>query len=142
MFDEAKPPYQEALERSGYRHNLGYEAPQEFSTKKKNRKKRVTWFNPPYSLNVKTMNNPANRTKSKLSAHTWDLKDKGIDYDIEWKLLDRAPTYNPTTKKCRLCLKEKFYIMYRKDNSSLNKRSEVFNTCRNRTQGLLTNVKT
>ena len=54
VFDEAKPPYQDALQRSGYSHTLEYEAPHELGTKKKNRKKRVTWFNPPYSQNVKT----------------------------------------------------------------------------------------
>ena len=88
------------------------------------------------------MNNPGDRSKSKLSAHIWDLKDKGVNYEVKWKLLDRAPVFNPITKKCRLCLKEKFWIMYRKDSSSLNKRNEVFNTCRHRTQGLLANVKT
>jgi hypothetical protein len=88
------------------------------------------------------MNNPGDRSKSKLSAHIWDLKDKGVNYEVKWKLLERAPVFNPITKKCRLCLKEKFWIMYRKDSSSLNKRNEVFNTCMHRTQGLLANVKT
>ena len=88
------------------------------------------------------MRKPGNRIKTKLSSHAWELKDRGIDYEIKWKLLERAPTFNPVTKKCRLCLKEKYFIMYRKENSTLNKRSEVFNTCRHRTQSLLTNVKT
>jgi hypothetical protein len=87
-------------------------------------------------------NKPGNRLKSKLSSHIWDLKDKGVGFEVTWKLLDRAPAFNPITKKCRLCLKEKYYIMYHRDSSSLNKRSEVFNTCRHRTQDLLVNVKT
>ena len=88
------------------------------------------------------MNNPSGRIKSKLSSHIWSLKDRGIGYEVTWRLLDKAPTFNPTFKKCRLCLKEKYFIMYRRDSSSLNKRSEVFNTCRHRTQDLLMNVKT
>ena len=84
---------------------------------------------------------PENRTKSMLSTHIWELKDQGLDYNISWKILDRGKSYNPVTKKCLLCLKEKFYIMYSKENSSLNKRSEVFNTCRHRTQSLLSKVK-
>ena len=88
------------------------------------------------------MNNPGGRIKSKLSSHIWSLKDKGISYEVTWRLLDKAPSFNPTTKKCRLCLKEKYFIMYRRDSSSLNKRSEVFNTCRHRKQELLMNVKT
>ena len=52
-----------------------------------------------------------------------------------------ATIYNPVSKKCLLCLKEKYFIMYTIGNSSLNKRSEVYNTCRHRTQSLLSKVK-
>lgn len=52
-----------------------------------------------------------------------------------------ATIYNPVSKKCLLCLKEKYFIMYTRGNSSLNKRSEVYNTCRHRTQSLLSKVK-
>ena len=54
VFDTAVPPYQEALDKSGYRHKLEYETPTECTTKKKNRKRNITWFNPPYSKSVKT----------------------------------------------------------------------------------------
>ena len=53
MFENAKGPYQEALRKSGYKHNLEYSPGQELGKTKKNRKKSVTWFNPPFSLNVK-----------------------------------------------------------------------------------------
>ena len=88
------------------------------------------------------MRKPDNRLKSRLVSHVWELKDNGTDYTVNWKLLERAPAFNPITKKCRLCLKEKYFIMYRSNSSSLNKRSEVFNTCRHRTQGLLSKAKT
>ena len=45
------------------------------------------------------MRNPGNRIKNRLSLHVWDLKDKEIDYEIKWKLLESAPTYNPLIKK-------------------------------------------
>ena len=48
------PPYQEALNKSGYCHVLKFEQPTQCITKKKNRKRNVTWFNPPYSANVKS----------------------------------------------------------------------------------------
>ena len=99
-------------------------------------------FKQRYNEHCSDTRNPGSRHKSKFSLHIWDLKDRGVNHEIEWKFLDRAPTYNPVTKKCKLCLKEKFFIMYRKDGSTLNKRSEVFNTCRHRTQDLLTNLKT
>jgi hypothetical protein len=257
VFDAAKTPQQEALNRSGYKHVLEYAPTQEIGPKKKNRKKSVTWFNPPFSLNVmskvgkefltlldnsfppsnplhklftrqtvkisyKRMPNMAQavaghnsklmredrplveqpgcncrggpqtcpvggkcqtscvvyeatvtetqsgnketytgvtsrtfkrrlyehnadmrkqdgRSKTCLSAHTWSLKDDGIDFNVTWKLKDRATAFNPITKKCRICLKEKSHILYKADGASLNKRSEIFNTCRHRTQKLLEN---
>ena len=247
------------MSKSGYNHTLQFEPPEKRTTKKKNRRRPVTWFNPPFSLNVKTnvgkeflalldksfppdnplsklfnrhtvkvsykcMPNMAtsiarhnskvlsegtqtlqpagcnceggvavcpiqgdckesgvvyrasvkqnvsgttntytgltarsfkdrwkehmddfekqnNRTKTKLSSHIWELKDMGVDFTISWKILDRAPAYNPVSKKCILCLKEKYHIMYHRENSTLNKRNEVYNTCRHRRQSLLEKVK-
>ena len=54
VFDKEKLPYQEALQKSGHSHILEYIPDQELRTKKKNRRKQITWFNPPYSLNVKS----------------------------------------------------------------------------------------
>ena len=82
------------------------------------------------------------RVKTALSAHIWGLKDRNIDYEVKWRLKYRGTDFNPLTKKCRICLKEKYFIMYHRDGSSLNKRSEVFNTCRHRRSKLLENVKT
>ena len=54
VFDAAATAYPEALANSGYQHTLAYESPPNNGTKKKCRKKSVTWFNPPYSKNVKS----------------------------------------------------------------------------------------
>ena len=55
VFDAAKQPFQEALKKSGHTHVLEYSPTQERPKKKKNtRSKPVTWFNPPFSLNVKS----------------------------------------------------------------------------------------
>ena len=83
-----------------------------------------------------------NRTNSRYSGHIWNLKDKNKNFETEWKLIDRASTFNPITRKCRVCLKEKFYIMYHRDGSTLNKRHEIFNTCRHKNWKLLAKVKT
>ena len=94
-----------------------------------------------YKEHEKDFEKISNKTSTKLSSHVWELKERGLNYKISWTILDRAPTYNPVTKKCILCLKEKYYIMYTKNNSSLNKRNEVFNTCRHRNQSLLSKLK-
>ena len=80
-------------------------------------------------------------TSTTLSKYVWELKDEGKEFNIKWSLVDRAPPFNPITRKCRVCLKEKREILYNKDGSSLNKRGEIFNTCRHRIKGLLCNVK-
>ena len=55
VFNEAAPPYQEALRKSGYTHILEFKPPpQEPSTQKRKRRRNVIWFNPPYNKNVKT----------------------------------------------------------------------------------------
>ena len=257
MFNDSVKPHQEALEKSGYAYKLQYEPPANNPNKKRNRSRKVTWFNPPFSLSVKTkigkeflrildksfpQNNPLhklfnrntvkisykcmpsmaqavsrhntrlarqdqaelqparscncsgqdlcpvngqclkgpvvyraavtsdNRTEyytgiagnnfkervnrhnydirhsterhaTTLANHIWDLKDMGSEYELDWSLIDKAPIFNHTTGKCRLCLKEKWYIMFRPEGATVNSRSEFYSTCRHRLKNLLCKVK-
>ena len=79
----------------------------------------------------------SHRTATSLSGHIWSLKDRDRDFSTSWSILDRASPFNPVTRKCRLCLKEKFYIMYRPSNATINKRDEFWIPCRHRFMGLL-----
>ena len=55
VFKTAAAPCQEALDQSGYKHQLEFQPPiNNFQIKKKNRSRKVTWFNPPYSASVKS----------------------------------------------------------------------------------------
>ena len=260
MFDEAAPAYQEALSKSGYKHTLVFNPSEKCSKNKKTRTRKVTWFNPPFSLNVKTnvgreflklidsafppsntlhklfnrrtvkvsyrcmpniaqavakhnvqiltgtphavqaqpgcncrggvdacpvqgrclvrgvvyratvtetasgntetytgatgntfkerynghkadMRHKKNRHNTTLADYVWDLKEEGKDFNVKWSIVDRATTFNPTTGKCRVCPKEKIHILYNQSGSTLNRRNEIFNTCRHRRQKLLENVK-
>ena len=76
-----------------------------------------------------------------LSSYIWKLKDDQQDYDIRWQVIDRGREFNPTTRKCLLCMKEKYHIIHNSDGSSLNARSELFSTCRHRTRNLLSNLQ-
>ena len=75
-----------------------------------------------------------------LSSHIWDLKDKNENYEINCSIIDRAKEFNPDTKKCRLCIKEKYYIIFQPEGASLNDRSELYSTCRHRKKKLLANT--
>jgi hypothetical protein len=58
IFTEAASTYNEALKNSGYNEAIQYtintESSENQAKKKRNRTRNITWFNPPYSKNVKT----------------------------------------------------------------------------------------
>ena len=69
---------------------------------------------------------------STLSKHVWYLKDQAIPSTITWAVLARASDYNTTTGMCRLCLMEKYFIMFHPKTATLNSRQEIFSSCRHR----------
>ena len=83
------------------------------------------------------MRHSENRHGSTLSKYVWELKDAGRQFDMQWRIIDRGAPYNNVTKRCILCDKEKYYIIYHRDMSTLNKRSKLFNVCKHRTKHLL-----
>ena len=54
IFEKAAPTYQAELERRRYTYELKYKPKDATPKSRKNRKRPITWFNPPYSLNVGT----------------------------------------------------------------------------------------
>ena len=55
VFNAATPAYQEALDNSGYKHVFNFDPEaRKPSQKSGNRKRRTSWFNPPYNMNTKT----------------------------------------------------------------------------------------
>ena len=52
IFDKAAPYYNEALKSSGYKDEIKYE--KQNVKQKRTRSRKVIWFNPPFSINVKT----------------------------------------------------------------------------------------
>ena len=258
-FDNAKHVYQEALNKSGYHHNLSYdESPSQTPHPRKRRQRNIIWYNPPYSNNVETnvgkcflslidqhfpksnplhkifnrntlklsyscMNNiktiisnhnkaeiskpthndeenkncncrkpntcpmdgscnaqnivyqaevttPATRetyiglcdttfklryrnhicsfrneryrNATELSKHVWNLKDQNIKFDIKWRKVKQARSYSNVTKKCNLCLWEKYFIICKPEMSTLNNRNELTSCCRHSRKFLLKNVIT
>ena len=54
IFNNSVTPYQEALDKSGYKHKLKYQANIDTANNKKQRKRNIIWFKPAYSKKVKT----------------------------------------------------------------------------------------
>ena len=265
VFMTAIPPYQAALEASQYTHKLKFDPnARNAPTRTKNRNRKVTWFNPPFSKNVKTnvgkqflaiiketfprthplykicntntiklsyrcMNNMKrevsrhnnkllngnnngaavqryecscmplktpetckvfpgigcmvdnlvyratvtrtdtnkretytgctyNPMKTRYNQHMSDITTKNeahtgttlsqyvrklikdnIPFNIHWDIVKRAAPYNPTTKICRLCICEKFHILFHPEDATLNQRSEFFSRCWHKDTHLLAN---
>ena len=53
VFDEVAPLYQAELDRAGHQHKLEFKD-EEIGGGKRKRKKKILWFNPPYSMDLKT----------------------------------------------------------------------------------------
>ena len=67
-----------------------------------------------HSGNIRNKNSDGTR----LSAHIWKIKDDNLQYSLKWNVIDISSAYNQTTGQCRLCLKEKWYIMFRPEGAT------------------------
>ena len=263
IFNEAAPEYQQALENSGYDFKLKYKPNHEAANsnaggKKRNRKRNISWFNPPYSENVATnvghkflglidkcfpadhklhkilnrntikisyscmpnmqqvisnhnksitrkekpkdpvhkncncrnpslcpldkncltsgivyqatvasednqkeetyvgltdltfkdrhykhtcsFTNKDYRDKTTLSKYIWSLKEKNTAFSIKWKIIAKCSAYSTSTKKCNLCLREKYFIICKPKMSTLNHRNELASECRHKKRHLLSGI--
>ena len=60
-----------------------------------------------------SFNNPTYRTDTTLSKCVWKLKEDNRQFTIKWRIIDRGAAYRPSSKRCNLCLKEKYWIIFR-----------------------------
>ena len=67
------------------------------------------------------------RNKNK---HIWVLKENSIPHQVSWHTASRAWPYNGCTRKCDLCLTEKFKIAKTDPSSLLNTRDEFISKFR------------
>ena len=258
IFKKAAPYYEEALSRSGYKEKLTYSAEtSNEGTRRRNRGRKIIWFNPPYSKTVKTnigreflclvkkhfpknhklnkvfnknnvkvsygcmpnfashikshnqrilkINQPEHtqkcncrnelecplqgncliknivyrgnitttnkedennyigmtenhfkgreryhhhtlqheekKTSSQLSSYIWDLKTKkNIEPSITYSVLGTTKSYRNGSKRCPLCLLEKFHIIFQ-PFKKVNHRNELVSKCRHENKFYLKNFK-
>ena len=99
-------------------------------------------FKTRYNKHMSDFRNQAYSDSTTLSKYIWDLKNQNTPHNVSWQILSKARGFNPVTKTCQLCLREKFFIMCHPLSATLNSRKELFNTCRHRLKPLLRNYKT
>ena len=76
-----------------------------------------------------------------LSSYVWSLRDQGVQFDMNWSVIDRGPAFNPLSYVCRLCTLEKYHILFNRQEATLNQRSEFFSKCWHKEPQLLANFK-
>ena len=80
--------------------------------------------------------NPDYRTATTLSVYIWKLKDEGKNFQVSWRILDRAPLYDYSSKLCGLCRMESYFVLFRPNLATLNKNHKIFRPCPQRLFGL------
>ena len=90
------------------------------------------WQQHKSSFNIKSK-----RNETTLSQYIWKLKDKEVDYNLTWKIVGKANPFSPVSERCNLCLKEKFFIIFRPEMCTLNTRNELATHCRHKKKRLL-----
>ena len=90
-----------------------------------------------YNNHTASFRHASKKTASMLSKYIWKLKDKQINYRIAWKILATAKAFSSSSRCCRLCLKEKYFLMHKPELGTLNKRDEFYNHCRHQINKLV-----
>lgn len=78
--------------------------------------------------------------ETELSKYIWKLKRAKKDYRIEWSIAAKCTPYKSGARTCFLCLTEKLLIS-QADESYINKKSEIIQTCRHRLKFCLSHFK-
>ena len=86
-------------------------------------------FKERYGNHKKSFNHREYSNETTLSNYVWRLKERNIGYDIQWKVVDKAPPFNPVSGVCALCTLEKYHIIFNPENATLNKNDEFYKPC-------------
>ena len=76
-----------------------------------------------------TFRNEEKRKSSELANHVWNLQDRNISPLLSWEIIDYGRAYINGSKRCDLCLIEKYHVITSKLDL-VNKRSELISKCR------------
>ena len=79
---------------------------------------------------------------TELSKRFWEVKKRDGTPNITCRIIRICRSYNPNSKRCLLCLNEKYEIATYKGDNLLNKRTETINTCRRRSKYKLASCDT
>ena len=99
-------------------------------------------FKTRYANHQQSFRDSKYRKATALSSYIWSLKDEEKDYTLKWEILAQTSPYACGSRKCDLCLTEKFLIATTDQKNLLNSRAELISKCRHRNKYLLSSLKT
>ena len=89
-------------------------------------------FKERYRNHAKSFQTKKYSNETELSNYVWQLQEKNKPFNISWSIVKKATPYTGGSKRCNLCLEEKFCILKANKQNLLNKRSELVSTCRHK----------
>ena len=89
-------------------------------------------FKSHYLDHASTFGNDDKPNSTELRKYIWSQKNSNVNYSISWKIFQSCKSYSAKSKRCNLCLHEKYLIICHPELSSLNTRNELVSTCRHR----------
>ena len=90
-------------------------------------------FKSRYYNHTKSFRNEKYQNETKLSRCIWDLKENDKNYVLKWNILYKSRPYKCGSRKCDLCLSEKYLIVKHSkipNSKLLNSKKEITNKCR------------
>ena len=68
-------------------------------------------FKSRYNNHTSTFRNPKRKHSTALSRYIWNLKNTNANFLLKWKIIKCCKAYSSRTRRCNLCLYEKFFII-------------------------------
>ena len=101
----------------------------------------ATNFKERYRNHKTSFRHSKRRNETELSKYVWNLQNEKKPFQIKWKILKKCKPYSNISRKCGLCLNEKFIIICKKKLCSLNRRNELASSCPHRNRYVLGNFR-
>ena len=89
-------------------------------------------FKERYNNHKCSFRNKSREKNTELSKYVWELKEKDINYFINWDIAIESHKYVCGSRNCDLCICEKLLIARADPNVLLNKLDELVLKCRHR----------
>ena len=98
-------------------------------------------FKSQYNNHTNSFRHRHHEQELELSKHIWKLQDKGINLNGKWSVAANTSTYRCGTRRCDLCLPEKYVTARANHKNLLNKKTEIISKCSHSNKYILNNIK-